>query len=626
MRVKYKVSLVTSLLIALTITLLSTVQYFSFKRAIYEQTQQNILETSKLLSQDVSSWLNGKLSLINLTREQVDRRYSFDEIVTVLGAKALESSFLLTFGGLDDGSPIATASWTPPTGWDPRTRPWYSLAMANRTAVFTDPYVDAGTGEIIISAVTQLTNQGRSVGAFGGDLRLTTVSDTLNQINFNQTGYTFLVNASGIIVSHPDSSLNSEALSTLIPSMSRPLNEQQMAQALVQNTPSFVSFQPVANVPGTDWFIGVVLDESKVMAATRTFGMLAIIGAIISVIVSCAILYSLMQVILRPLDKLGVALKEISQGGGDLTRRLNFQSNDEFGDVSRSFDQFVSYMHSLITEIKQDSQLIQKNSKETALSARSSTDNIRQQLEEIEHLATAMHQMSATAHEVARNAQITAHAAQNADGNAAQGATIVEETCAAIDSVVSGMNQAMSDIAQLTDFSTNIESILTTIINISEQTNLLALNAAIEAARAGDLGRGFAVVADEVRALASRTQQSTTEIRLMIDQLQGGVSSAEASIRANTTHAQNTQSKALKASEALNKIRESINEINQMTVQIATAAEEQSSTSEEINRNTTNIRDLSQMVANEAGQQEHLCADMLHMSETQAQQMSKFKV
>lgn len=626
MRVKYKVSLVTSLLIALTITLLSTVQYFSFKRAIYEQTQQNILETSKLLSQDVSSWLNGKLSLINLTREQVDRRYSFDEIVTALGAKALESNFLLTFGGLDDGSPIATASWTPPTGWDPRTRPWYSLAMANQTAVFTDPYVDAGTGEIIISAVTQLTNQGRSVGAFGGDLRLTTVSDTLNQINFNQTGYTFLVNASGIIVSHPDSSLNSEALSTLIPSMSRPLNEQQMAQALVQNTPSFVSFQPVANVPGTDWFIGVVLDESKVMAATRTFGMLAIIGAIISVIVSCAILYSLMQVILRPLDKLGVALKEISQGGGDLTRRLNFQSNDEFGDVSRSFDQFVSYMHSLITEIKQDSQLIQKNSKETALSARSSTDNIRQQLEEIEHLATAMHQMSATAHEVARNAQITAHAAQNADGNAAQGVTIVEETCAAIDSVVSGMNQAMSDIAQLTDFSTNIESILTTIINISEQTNLLALNAAIEAARAGDLGRGFAVVADEVRALASRTQQSTTEIRLMIDQLQGGVSSAEASIRANTTHAQNTQSKALKASEALNKIRESINEINQMTVQIATAAEEQSSTSEEINRNTTNIRDLSQMVANEAGQQEHLCADMLHMSETQAQQMSKFKV
>ncbi len=627
MKVAHKVALAASLVVILAFTAFSLFQYNSVRSALYSKAEDSVQEASTSLSNEISYWLNARLDLINLMAQTIDQDFSRDTIDWIFSSPVLKQQFILVFGGLDsDGKAIKNDdSWNPPPTWDARKRPWYPYARDNNEAVLTAPYEDSTTGEILISAVAKLTDKGQFMGAFGGDISLVSVAETVNSITFNETGYAFLIDRDGNIISHPNAELNGEPLSTLlgqkVPSFSATLQPIK-----VNGRNQLIAFRPVQDLPGSDWLVGVMLDERKVMADANEFGLWAIAGAIISTLLSCVVLYLLMQRILAPLGRLSATLGEISQGGGNLTQRLNLDSKDEFGALAKSFDEFISFLQRLISEVKQEALVMQDKASDTASSASTSTTHIRQQLDELDQLATAMHEMSATAHQVAQSAQTTAEAAREADTSAQDGTQVMEQTRQSIDTLVTEMNQAMENITQLTHYSNNIESILTTIVDISEQTNLLALNAAIEAARAGDLGRGFAVVADEVRALASRTQQSTTEIRGMIEQLQQGVATAETSIRDNTERALDTQSHALTASNSLESIRDSIRSINEMTVQIATAAEEQSSTTEEINRNTTNIRDLSQQVSEGAEQQTELCHTMNELSQKQSEQLGRFKV
>ncbi len=627
MKVAHKVALAASLVVILAFTAFSLFQYNSVRNALYTKAEDSVKEASTSLSNEISYWLNARLDLINLMANTIDRDFSRETIDWLFSAEVLKQQFILVFGGMDvDGKAIKNDdSWNPPPTWDARKRPWYPYARENSEAVLTAPYEDSTTGEILISAVAKLTDKGQFVGAFGGDISLVSVADTVNSITFNDTGYAFLIGRDGNIISHPNSELNGTPLSTFL-GQGMPSFSATLQPITVNGQDMLIAFRPVQDLPGSDWLVGVLLDKSKVMADANEFGIWAIVGAIISTLLSCVVLYLLMQRILAPLGRLSTALAEISQGEGDLTQRLNLNSKDEFGALAKSFDDFISFLQRLISEIKQEAYSMQEKAGDTAQSASTSTSHIRQQLDELDQLATAMHEMSATAQEVAKSAQTTAEAARQADTFAQDGSMVMEQTRAAIDTLVTDMNQAMENINQLTHYSNNIESILTTIVDISEQTNLLALNAAIEAARAGDLGRGFAVVADEVRALASRTQQSTTEIRSMIEQLQQGVATAESSIRDNTDRALDTQTHAQTASNSLESIRDSIRSINEMTVQIATAAEEQSSTTEEINRNTTNIRDLSQQVADGAEQQTELCHNMNQLSQSQSTQLGRFKV
>ena len=626
MKVSHKVVLCASIVVALAFSAYSWLQYSNVKAALYENTATSTQESSKALALQVNNWLKGKMDLIESISQTVDADFSPAMVQKAFELPIYEKEFLLLFGGLEsDGTRFTNdPNWNPP-GWDARKRPWYPLGQQHKQAVLTEPYVST-EGDILISVIADLSDKGQFKGAFGGDLSLNVVSDAVNALTFNDTGYAFLLNKTGKIISHPDADLNGKPVSDLLTKTFSTSDTGLVENQLKDGTSVLVSFSPLTGLYGADWYVGVVLDEHKLFASVREFGWIAAISTLIASMLVSLVLYLVITRLLEPLRALYNSLKEINGGEGDLTKRLAIVSNDEFGAVSQEFNKFVDYLQHLIKEVKGRSLRVRENTDKTSLSSARSSAELYTQLSELEQLATAMHEMSATAHDVADNAQTAASRANQADLSAKDGEAIVEKTTASIAQLTERMGGVVNTINELVTYSNNIESILTVITDIADQTNLLALNAAIEAARAGEQGRGFAVVADEVRTLASKTQESTDQIRKTIQQLQTGVRGAEKLILESRESANETQQIANKAKESLSAIRLSINEINDMTVQIAAAAEEQSATSNEINRNTTNIRDISQSVSNSAKEQSALCETMVEITTEQGKALDKFKV
>ncbi|MCJ8340029.1 MAG: methyl-accepting chemotaxis protein [Pseudomonadales bacterium] len=626
MKVSHKVVLISSTIVVITFTLFSWLQYNTVKNALHDKAASNVAETSRVISTQIADWLNGKLALIDMVANTIDADYSAETIQKSFDNPILADNFILMFGGLHtDGKPITNdPSWAP-TGWDARKRPWYDTARNSSSAALTPPYEDASTKEILISAVANFSDQGKFLGAFGGDLSLKVIADAINKVNFNETGYAFLISADGNIISHPDVSLNGQSLSALFP-QKRPTTNSQFQEIEVDGQMMFTAFQPLEGLQGTQWLIGVMLEKNKVLKEANAFGFAAIIGTLISVLLTAMALFITMKSLFKPLERLQQSLLDINSGDGDLTKRLVATSGDEFGKVSTDFNEFVQYLQDIIINVKRISGELTSNTSDSSASANQSATVLARQLGELDMLSAAINQMSCSAQEVANSAQEAAASAKAAERAADEGTAIVSQTSKSIAQLVTDMDETVDTVNQLEKYSANIESVLTSITSIAEQTNLLALNAAIEAARAGDMGRGFAVVADEVRALAARTQQSTNETSLIIEQLQQGVKEAVERIEQSRNLANKTNEEATKADVILNDIRTSISHINDISVNIASAAQQQSATSEEINRNTTTIRDISQEVSVEAHNQSDLCTGMVDIIEQQNKVLEKFKV
>ncbi len=328
----------------------------------------------------------------------------------------------------------------------------------------------------------------------------------------------------------------------------------------------------------------------------------------------------------RPARQLVGMLNEVARGDGDLTRRLPVERADEFGAIAAGFNAFLDKLQGMIREVVGSVQQVTDAAENTADIAMRTNDGVQKQLAEIELVATAVAEMTATAQDVARNASLAAEAAGNANGSASHGREVVQQTAATIQQLSADIQQAVQTVESLARDSENITSILDVIRGIAEQTNLLALNAAIEAARAGEHGRGFAVVADEVRNLALKTQASTEEIQQMIEQLQNGTRQTVRIMEQSRARTGESVLQAEEADAALMSITQAVSVINDMNIQIASAAEQQSAVAEDINRNVANIGTVANEVAGGAAESSTASAGLTKLAEHQRRLINQFRV
>ncbi len=314
--------------------------------------------------------------------------------------------------------------------------------------------------------------------------------------------------------------------------------------------------------------------------SSRNKGMLLGVGVIILVLAVC---YWLTVSITSSIKKVSDSLKEIAQGDGDLTIRIDYTNKDEIGDLVHWFNQFLNKLHGSISETIQSIDALSQVSTQLATSSSTSKSRIQEQSKSIDQVSRSMNEMFDTVRHIADYASNASLEASSANKEAETGTVVVEKTIEAIHDLANEVKTASKVIDELDSHTSNVGVILDTIRGIADQTNLLALNAAIEAARAGEQGRGFAVVADEVRTLASRTQDSTQEIQQVLEELQRASRGAVEAMQRGMSKAEMGVEQSSSASASLVSISGKVEAINVVNEQIASATEEQAQTSKLIN-------------------------------------------
>lgn len=592
LKFSHKIILSAALVVIAAFTSFSIYNDSLQRVALYRSIETQLSGLSNSTANGISLWMSGRLLLIDSLKELLAAPASPEALSAVLDQSVLKSVFAFTYIGGVDGSFFIRPQDQMPDDYDPRSRPWFKVAADKKQTILTEPYRDDTNGKLMLTIAAPVINGADLQGVVAGDLTLDTVEKIINSVDLKGVGYAFLVDSDGKILVHPNRELLMKDFVSEYSSDWRGFNGDLIEVQRLGKS-ELVMFSPIEGLPAVKWYVGLALDKDKALHELTGFRVAAFFATSGTVIVTIVLLGVLIYWLMRPLRCISDAMKDIAQGDGDLTKRLNVKSQDEFGLLAQDFNIFVKRIYDSICEVSSATEQVFAEVKHVTKSSADSLSMSGEQAQRTDSVATAIHELGAAAQEIARNAGGASMQAAEARGQSHEGGIVVVDTISKMNELSENLRHASSSIESLSEKTVTIGRILEVIRGISEQTNLLALNAAIEAARAGEAGRGFAVVADEVRSLAYRTQASTQEIHEMIEVLQTGACEAVNRMKTSELLSEQGMAVANEAGVYLNIINHHVGDIDGMNMAVATATEEQSSVIESLNKDIAQINGLN---------------------------------
>ena len=591
---KQKILISVVIALSLVIGSLSWQSYSSQKSLLLQNSLEQVQRLGEQQAERIQEWLAGRQDIVGALVSKVE-----GNSLSALQQAQVSGRFQLTYYGTETGQMLDSDPSIDRTGYDPRTRPWYKQAMNERGLILTKPYVDVAYNVLVVT-MAQATSQ----GVVGGDLSIASLVESVNSMTLPANGYAIMMHKDGTVIAYKDASKAMKPVGQIDNDLNHDLPQQSRQAGTL--LPMYFENEGRdklvwgVDIPNTDWELVIVLDKETLEAPLTDllltqFGLSAVV-----LLLSVLAISWLVNLLLGPLGRVSQALARIADGNGDLTQRIEVDTQDEVGVLADSFNRFVGSQHQLISHIRQLASELDADAERSLKTNHIAVAELQRQQQEVAMVATAVTEMASATNEIAANAENTATAAQQSAASSFQGKELVNKTRSSINSLADEVAQATDVIEDLSRHAQSISSILATIQGIAEQTNLLALNAAIEAARAGEQGRGFAVVADEVRVLSRRTQDSTQEVHATIETLQRTTAKAVSLMESSQMLAGNSVEDANAAAKALEEITQAVNVISDMAGQIATAAEEQTQVTGEITQNTVAIKDVTDEITEAA--------------------------
>ncbi|MFL1526274.1 methyl-accepting chemotaxis protein [Pseudomonas sp. O230] len=518
---------------------------------------------------------------------------------------------------------------------------WFTCPKTTLEACMQEPFLDSqnGVSKLMTTLSIPLIDNGEVVGVAGVDIALDLLQQNALQAKnslFGGAGNMQITSNSGVIGADTSSAAKiGSVISGWVEGHTLESTHRPSVQHIDGQVQAVLAVNPLASIK--PWYltlrvpqevIGADIDEVKsLLTQSQHDGtVMATTVSLVAIALGLIAMWFVAGGITRPINNVAIMMEEIASGEGDLTVRLKYSGQDELGRLSRGVNQFLEQLHPIIRSIKVSVLDALETAERSAQIATATSEGMETQFREIDQLATASNELSATAHEVAGSAASAASAAKGADGSVNVGMVVIASSQANINRLASDVTQAMNEVNKLARDSEEVGSVLEVIRSIAEQTNLLALNAAIEAARAGESGRGFAVVADEVRNLARRTQASVEQIRHVVEQIQSGTQGVVVTMTNSHANAQESARQISDAANSLSSIRDAVSIISDMNVQIASAAEEQSAVAEEVNRNVASIRTVTEALNAQATESAQISNSLKIQADGQTNLVKKFSV
>ncbi|MGL4709338.1 MAG: methyl-accepting chemotaxis protein [Aeromonas veronii] len=517
-----------------------------------------------------------------------------------------------------------------------RNSEWYLCGRDTRQPCLMEPYlyeISPGNKMLMTSLTVPVLRDGKFVGLAGVDMNLPIfqlLAENLGKSLYDNKADVTLVSKMGLIVGS----------NRYADKLGRPLKEVGLTLPdgqPVSSDSDFILHQPIrVEAANTQWWLMIKVPKalalSKAHAISNELGALLVdaqrqqiiaMGGITLLVLGLLVWF--IQTITAPLSLISRHVGHLSSNEGDLTQQMEIDTHQELIDLGSQLNAFLGKLRGMVQMSKGIGQQVYQQAREMKHTADTMRSSLDEQNLELESVVSAMHQMSTTAVSVAGYAEQAAQESEAATHHINTAQQTLSNARNEIHTLVGDMHEADKAVALVAQRSTNISRILDVIRAIAEQTNLLALNAAIEAARAGDMGRGFAVVADEVRALANKTRESTDEIGQLIGSLQTEVSSSQrlmnTGIERSTTTVQGTE----QAFEALNRVVAQIQQIHDHISQVATAAEQQSAVSDDINKNLMRIGDTANVIGQEASSSHQLSEALEQAATALASQLDRLR-
>ena len=613
--------------VLLMAALLGIVAFHTLKSRTLGAIQSEAVNYGHAHSVAIGNWLADRRHAVNaLTAVIADNPEA--TLVPYLLQTRTSGGFGLTYFGSVQGAMTRHDPSLNTANYDPRVRPWYQNATKAGKLIVTAPYVSVTMQQMVVTLAEPVSHQGQVIGVAGADLSLDDLIDEVLAMKVQGEGYAMLLDRSGLIVGHPQKALALKQVAELAPGLTGTTLEGwsrdgELHGATIAGRDVLLSVQ---GVPGTDWLLAMVMYKDVLEAPFASLLWQLVGLTLVLLLVFSALLIAMFNYLFADLGRVSKALADIAHGEGDLTVQIVAQSRDEVGLLAQNFNLFVARLHGIVSRLRDVTVELAAQSRTQAAGAEERSQRVRQQQDEIVMVATAVTEMASATQEIAGNAEFAATTSGDAVRLAVAGQSQVGQSQRSISGLAGEVADASQTIHELDGHAHKISGILATISGIAEQTNLLALNAAIEAARAGEQGRGFAVVADEVRVLSRRTHDSTAEIQQMIEALQQTTRRAVGGMETSRQLAGTSVEDAEAANQSLARINEAIGAISDMATQIAAAAEEQTSVTGEISRNTENIRHVSQTLAEQAKVEAAQAAELKSLTERLEQEIGRFRL